>query len=225
MKKFILPILCCLIATSCLKESTFTATNYVDFVTSYEGKLYSDYYSGVAFTVKENKTGTSAWKKDGARFVIECDILNRAMEIRLNKLTEVSIQKAKAYLETENEADDPVVIANNNIGGGYLNLAVDYYADPASDCAHDIQFFYQANDDHSEVSIHVLHSGNHENPVYMDEKKLEVRERIYSIPLEDFVKKGTPCQPSLVLYDVMKDESGNLSIQKNTYPATGVINL
>ena len=66
MKKILLPLLCCLVATSCLKESTLYVENYSDFASYVEGKLVTD--RAYRFTVVENQSGTEGWKKEGERF-------------------------------------------------------------------------------------------------------------------------------------------------------------
>ena len=108
MKKILLPLVCCLMATSCLKENTFYMENYTDFATFYEGKLVTD--NAYRFSVVDNQSGTEAWKKEGERFFIKCDILNRNLEIRLKSLLHVDIEEALPYTEEENEPDDPVEV-------------------------------------------------------------------------------------------------------------------
>ena len=117
MKKILLPLVCCLMATSCLKE----------------------------ISVVDNQSGTEAWKKEGERFFIKCDILNRNLEIRLKSLLHVDIEEALPYTEDENEPDDPVEVMDQSVSGGYINLALEYFANPSSNAAHVLSCYYEAN--------------------------------------------------------------------------------
>ena len=224
MKKILLPLLCCLMATSCLKDAGFTVTNFTDFAISYKGMLVTD--NGYQLTVTQNESGSEAWKTEGERFYILCDILNRNLEINLKSLTPVDIVHPNSYTEAENEPDDPVDVFDHSISGGYINLAMNVFGAPYADKDHKITFYYSSNELQDEFTFYVLHQGNHENPAFMDEKKLETQKLEFSIPLWDLLKKNTPTKLNLCLYQLKKDEAGKYIVEKNTYPLhTGSIVL
>ena len=224
MKKILLPLLCCLMATSCLKDAGFTVTNFTDFAISYKGMLVTD--NGYQLTVTQNESGSDAWKTEGERFYILCDILNRNLEINLKSLTPVDIVHPNSYTEAENEPDDPVDVFDHSISGGYINLAMNVFGAPYADKDHKITFYYSSNELQDEFTFYVLHQGNHENPAFMDEKKLETQKLEFSIPLWDLLKKNTPTKLNLCLYQLKKDEAGKYIVEKNTYPLhTGSIVL
>lgn len=216
MKKFLLPLMCCLLATSCMKESTFYMENFSDFASYYEGKLVSD--KAYRLTVTENQTGSEAWKAEGERFFIICDILNRNLEIRLKSFMEVNVEEALPYTEDENEPDDPVEVLDHSISGGYINMVLEYYTNPTSNTAHVLSFYYETNAAKDEFTFHVLHEGNDENPAFMDEKKLEKVSEVVSVPIWDLLKRSTPTKLSLCLYQLKKAQDGTYSIEQNTYP-------
>ena len=224
MKRILLPLLCCLMAVSCLKEDIFSFQNYPDFATVCQGKLVTD--GALTFTVVHDESGSDDWKKEGARLFIVCDILNRNYDITLKQVLEATVPHAVPYVETENEPDDPVVIAGHSIGGGYVNLLLNIYGSPDSGAAHAVTFHYASNTAGNEVALHVLHDGNHENPAYMKEDQLKKQALGFSIPLRDMLKEGVPTQLTLCLYQLEKAEDGTYSVQKKTYPLhTGSIVL
>lgn len=216
MKKILLPLLCSLLAVSCLKDATFTVQNFSDFAVSHEGKLVTD--NAYSLTVTENESGNEAWKTEGGRFFIVCDILNRNLEIKLKSVQEVSVIEANPYVEDEHEPDDPVVVFDHSISGGYINLAMNVYGDPSAKEEHQISFHYTSNELQNEFTFYVLHEGRHENPAYMDEKKLETRTLLFSIPLWERVKRNVPVKLNLCLYQLDKNSDGSYKVEKNTYP-------
>ena len=223
MKKILLPLLCCLLATSCLKDDTFSMQGYRDFATVYQGKLVTD--RAATLTVVKDESGSDIWKIEGARLFIRCDILNRNFDITLKNVLEASRPHPTPYVEKEDEPDDPVEILGQGIGGRYVNLLLSVYGSPASDALHPVTFHYTANTAGDEVTLYVLHDGNHENPAYMEEKKLQQTVLAFSIPLEDILKKGVRTQLSLCLYQLVKAQDGTYSVQKKTYSLKDTITL
>lgn len=216
MKKILLPLVCCLMATSCLKENTFYMENYTDFATSYEGKLVTD--NAYRFSVVDNQSGTEAWKKEGERFFIKCDILNRNLEIRLKEILDVDLEEALPYTEEENEPDDPVEVMEQAISGGYINMSLAYYADPDSNAAHVFSLYYVEDKVTNHITFHLLHEGDDENPVYMETKYLEKRSKLISVPLWNLLERGKAYTLELCLYELKKADDNTYSIEQNTYP-------
>lgn len=212
MKKYLFPLLCCiLVSVSCVKESTFSITNYKSFVISHDNILSGD--NGYAMTVTENSTGSETWKTPG-RYYITCDILNRNFEIRLKELNPVSVMVADPISKLEKETDDPVEIVDNSVSGGYLNLVLDYYYNPASNYAHRINFYWEAKG--SEVYLYLIHDGNGENPAAMSEESLKTREEIISVPLNEILSSGEYYVMRIVLYEL-----NGKTIERNTYRIAG----
>ncbi|MBP5483800.1 MAG: hypothetical protein J6X99_06055 [Bacteroidales bacterium] len=215
MKKYILSLaLCLLAATSCLKDSTFEIYNYADFVTSYSGKLLSDY--GDVYTVTSNATESEEWKIEGKRFYIICDILNRALAIKLKEITNVTVAQLSPLSEAD-KWDDPVIVNDHCISGGYLNIVMSYFYDKSSKYAHKLYFRseYDGADDH--LTIHIFHNGNHENPAYMAVDDLDKKQVVYSVPLTDFIKEESRLSLSVSLHELEKDAEGKEVVKKNTY--------
>ena len=216
MKRILLPLLCCLMAVSCLKEDTFSIQGYQDFATAYQGKLVTD--NGLSLTIVKNESGNENWKNEGERFLILCDILNRNLETTLKNVLHVDIEEALPYTEEENEPDDPVEVMRQSISGGYINLALEYFANPSSNAAHVLSCYYEANAAQDEFTFYVLHEGNDENPACMDEKKLERQSEVLSIPLWNLLKKGTPTKLNLCLYQLKKADDNTYTIEQSTFP-------
>ena len=211
MKKHLLPLLCCLLACmSCLKESTFSFTNYKDFVISHDNVLTSD--EGYALNIVENSTNSDAWKTPG-RYYITCDILNRNMDIRLKELNPVTVKQGIPYSEME-EPDDPIKVSESGFGGGYLNLIVEYYYRPDSDFAHQLDFYWEGKG--REVYIYLFHKGNGENPSKMEESALKTKSEILSLPLEPIYSSGEYYVTNIVIYELDDKE-----VKRNSYRLSG----
>jgi len=219
MKKYILSlILCLLAATSCLKESTLEVTNYSCFVTSISGKLLNDF--GSVYTVATNATDSEEWRSEGKRFYILCDILNRALAIKLKEITPVTIS-ALSPLSEEDKWDDPVKVDDHSISGGYLNLVLTSYFDKDLKTKHKLYFRSEYNKAAEELTIHVIHNGKHENPAYKPLEELDTKQEIFSVPYTEFVKEGSKLSLKISLYELETDETGKTVVKKNTYPREG----
>lgn len=213
MKKFLLPLafcLCMAAASSCLKESTFSVTNYQDFATSYQQTLVTD--EGVTLHVVQNQTGSEAWKQEGSRFYILCDIQNREMEIVLKQLLNVEILSPKELSQMENEFTDPLTVKDTGVGGGYFNLFYSYYYNPSSNYAHRIEAWWETVG--SEIHLYLFHDGNGEDPSVMNEDLLKEKEGVMSVPLAEILKTGEYNRLTVTLYELSSD---NKEVEKNTY--------
>lgn len=216
MKKILLPLLLSLLATSCLKDSTLYVEDFSDFATVYEGKLVTD--QAYRLTVVENKTENETWKVEGKRYFIVCDILNRNLEVRLKDILVVDLKDALPYTEEENEPDDPVEVMDQAISGGYINMSLAYYADPDSNAAHVFSLYYVEDKVTNHITLHLLHEGDDENPVYMETKYLEKRSKLISVPLWNLLERGKAYTLELCLYELKKADDNTYSIEQNTYP-------
>lgn len=215
MKKYILSLaLCLLAATSCFKETTFEVYNYADFVTSLSGKLLSDY--GDVYTVTSNATDSEEWKIEGKRFYIICDILNRALAIKLKEITNVTVAQLSPLSE-EDVWDDPVIVNDHCISGGYLNIVMSYFYDKSSRYLHQLYFRSEYDDVEDHLTIHIFHDGNHANPAYMSTDELDKKQVVYSVPLTSFIKEDSRLSLSVSLHELEKDADGKEVVKKNTY--------
>ena len=212
MKKYFLPLLLLFAAalTSCLKDSTFSVSNYQDFATAYNGDLITD--QGVTLHVVENQTGSTEWKTEGRRFYILCDIQNRNMDIVLKQFLNVNILEPSELSTMEEEGTDPLVIKDSAIGGGYFNIFYSYYYKPASDFDHTIQAWWETTG--SEISLYIYHNGNGENPSEMKEDLLKEKEDVMSISLLEIFKTGEFNRLTVTLYELSSDKT---EVKKNTY--------
>ncbi len=216
MKKFLLLLAFCLgmaAASSCVKESTFVYNNYMDFVVSHEGTLVSDI--GVIFRVVENKTGSEAWRQEGSRFYILCDIQNREMDIILKNVLEVRQLEASPLGEMEKEYADPIIVNDSSVSGLYFNIFYTYYYNPASNYAHNTQVWWDSRD--NQLNLYLYHDGNGENPAEMDADLLKEKQDVLSIPLTEIRKNGEFSRLSVTVYELSSDSK---EVTKNTYNLT-----
>jgi len=221
MKKFLLLLIICLTATlvSCNKESTFVVNNYRDFVTSYQGSLLSD--SGGSFRVVENKTDSEAWKQEGGRFYILCDILNRELDIVLKDILNVRMLNPKPLEQMVTEFKDPIIVEDSSVSGGCFNLFYTYYYNPASNYAHNVQAWWELKG--IELNICLFHDGNGENPSLMNADLLKEKTDVFSVPLADILKDENydthnSLHLSITLYELASDKK---SVEKKTYHLNG----
>lgn len=211
MKKLILPIFCALLTlTSCLQESTFTMNNYIDYATSYQGKLVTD--SGSSLNVVENESGSEAWRTEGSRFYILCDVLNRQLDIRLKSLYAVKVMEPFPLAQMDHEYDDPLVIEDSVLSGGYVNLAVKYQYNPASN--HVPQFYAYWDEEGSIARVYLYFDGNHESAAYMDSEQLKEKEEVISLSLRTFLESPQEYSSLAVTLYVLTDDN---KAEKKTY--------
>ena len=213
MKKWIFALAAIMMtAVGCVKESTFTATNYSDFAVFSKGCFLTD--SGYSFKVTENASGTTGWDVEGKRFHLLCDILNRNLDIRLKQLDPVTIKNALPYVDEQSEPDDPVAISTS-LGGGYINIIIAYSYDPTSNYSHKVDLYWEARSNN--LNLYLLHDGNHENSVYMDSSSLKQETLFYSIPLTEILASDTFNTISLTLYEIESPTETEKKIVRNTY--------
>ena len=212
MKKHLLPLLglCLVLLSGCLGESTFFANNYTDYVTCRQGKLVGD-LNGYTFTVTEDLSETSAWREEGGRFLIRCDILDRTLAIRLRKVLPVTVTQPLPLPEAIPDYDDPVEILDSRISGGYLNLYMQYYKDPASNYAH--RFLpYFSKGENGVLHLYLFHDGNRENPAYVEASKLVTAEWVYSFPVEELLPGGVHSGITVHRFKLKTGEDGKISV-------------
>ena len=198
--------------TSCiLDDPEYSVTNVNNYLNYNDGILMND--AGVTFTVKEDLTDTK-WKAEGNRFYATFDILNIGYDICLKSYLETIIQNAEPLPEVEGEEGihgDPVSIVDCCLSGIYLNLIIGFYAKAGTDNAHDMHLYWK--DDHSTLSLVLIHNGNGENPVAMDINDMTFLTRVYCFPIYDLVMPGE--QRSVVLsIDALAKESDGTYVSK-----------
>lgn len=190
MKKWFILILAAALAfTSCkLDETIYTLTNVNNYLNYDSGVLTND--AGLTLNVTEDNTDGN-WKIDGNRFFGTFDVLNVNYDITMKSYMQAILQNPKNMptdVGEEGLHGDPVSILDCTLGGIYLNLIVGFYAKPGTDCPHDMQLYW--SDDHSTLSLVLVHEGNGENSVEMDEKDLKSLTRVYCFPIHDLVASG-----------------------------------
>ena len=204
-----------ILATSCNLQDVFTITNMDDIVTVKGEYLLSDL--GTTYRVTEDQTETKDWQQEGARLYAVFDVLNRQLEICLKKAQPMEIREAEPLSVSVEIPKDPVVVALQNVSGGYVNLAIQIYMAKGTECPHNILFQYRNNKDSgSDLELFVFHEGNNENPSLLPEDDLKTEIRFYSIPLEKLVTSPS-ARITLTLDTLVKDSAGKYSVQRTTY--------
>ncbi len=175
--------------TSCKLEDSFTASNLHAFVTVKDGTFVDD--AGGSCTIAQDLTD-HGWNVEGSRHLIIYDILNRNWDIMLREYYRAQIQApVNGWPEDGWETQpgmDPVSFITHSFSGGYLNLVLQYYYKPGTECPHDMVLLYQERLAEDELHLILKHSGNGENPVEMDTANLKTDVRVYSFPLKTSCK-------------------------------------
>ena len=203
-----------LAAASCNFEDVYTISNMDDIVTVKGEYLVSDY--GTTYHITEDKTTSKDWKKDDTRLYAVFDVLNRQLDISLKEVRPLQIVEAAPLTVLEEDPKDPVVVALQNVSGGYINLALQIYMKKATECPHDISFQYRKAPDGNEVEVYVFHEGNNENPTLLAEDDLEKEIRFYSIPLESI--QASDNEVLILNLDVLvQDTDGKYYVKRTSY--------
>ena len=195
--------------TSCKLEDSFTATNLHAFVTVKDGTFMDD--AGGTCTIVEDLTD-KGWMEEGSRHYIIYDILNSNWDVSLREYYRAVIQSPQDGWpedgwETQPGAD-PVAFVTHSFSGGYLNMVLQYYYKPGTECPHDMVLFRQEAAVEDELRLLLKHSGNGENPVEMDSANLKVGVRVYSFPL------STKCHTVYLTLPILtKDDTGKQVVQ------------
>lgn len=179
----ILPLLigCLFVFSSCKLEDTYTQSNVMDLVTVKGDYLVNDY--GYTLTVTQDAVGRQNWQVEGARYYALFDILNRQLEISLKEMVRSRQETLMEYDESQEYPTDPVEPYMATYSGGYLNLGFDITVAKNTNNAHPIRFYYKM--DGTNMTIHVVHTGNGEDLRNMSKDDLEYEERMYHIPVEE----------------------------------------
>lgn len=170
--------------TSCKLDDTFSASNLHAFVTVKGGTFVDD--AGGSCTIVQDLTD-KGWNEEDSRHFIIYDILNRNWDIMLREYYRARIQAPvngwpEEGWETQ-PGTDPVVFVTHSFSGGYLNLVLQYYYKPDTDCPHDMVLLYQEREADDELHLVLKHTGNGENPVDMDTANLKLDVRVYCFPI------------------------------------------
>lgn len=186
MKKLLIPVLCCLVATwSCGFESSYYVENAQDIVTILEHQLVND--NGVVYTLSEKAVASLPDLEEDKRYYIVFDILNQQYQIRLRNAIEAHIVTPEELPEqTEGLGSDPISFQFAQMGRKHLDMGINYYFAAGSDYAHQIKFYCTLENAGSQMNIHIYHDGNNENPTTLAEKDIKMDSRIISIPVSEW---------------------------------------
>jgi len=227
MKKLLIPFVCCLLAAwSCNLDGSYYAENISEIVTIQSGKLVRD--NGLTLTVVQESGATVSSLEEGERYYLLFDILKQyyteagelVNEIRLKSATPVEIIVPTLASEAEEiTACDPVLFEFNWISGKYLDMGLVIYTDPKSNCAHSLFARYSLDESGTVLDLYLYHDGKNENPAYMDEKNLQTKERVISIPMERWENlKELRLTCDRLTWD---SESGTYKVTRLTSSTTG----
>ncbi|MBR1569897.1 MAG: hypothetical protein IJ651_04120 [Bacteroidales bacterium] len=213
MKKYILPLLACLLAASaCELKDEYYVKNIQDIVTAVsKTELQNDY--GTVYTVTVDNTD-GAWKKD-VRYLISFDITNRQYDIDLNAYKECNLV-TPSPLAGELPLGDPVAIESQTISGGYFNVFFSYYKKKDSSYPHRFSMHFVDDSEKGILELYLTHDGNGENPAFLDKEELELTSDLYCFHLAGLLPEGT--YRTLWLYiDEVDQEEGVKVIKRNGY--------
>ena len=212
MKKFLIPLVCGLLGLSaCQVEDTYYITNCQDIVTIVGGELTN---GAVVFNVVQKASDNLPAFVEGERYLITFDVLNRQLDILLKDVLPGLVTPATQTEEEITEVQDPVILAFSILGPKYLDLGLSFYKSKKSDFAHTFSLKYSYDSTLKVLNLYLIHQGNHENPVEMDQKELETGSVFLCIPIEDW-----PNLRKIILHaDVVSTNSeGVRSIIKREY--------
>lgn len=210
MRKILPLLICCLaVFNSCKLEDTYTQSNVMDLVTVKGDYLVNDY--GYTLTVTQDAVGRQNWQVEGARYYALFDILNRQLEISLKEMVRSRQETLMEYDESQEYPTDPVEPYMATYSGGYLNLGFDITVAKNTDNAHPIRFYYKM--DGTNMTIHVVHTGNGEDLRNMSKDDLVYEERMYHIPVEEL---GDYNMVTLV-WHYLDNTTGTPELKEDTY--------
>jgi len=175
----------CLAAFSCNPQGTYYVENANEFVTTHGGKLYND--SGAEFTVTQDASGQN-WSTEGLRSYIVFDVQDRDYNIILKALYPALLPEG-VQKDTPDEVEplDPVSVEKCFVSGGFLNMTLYSYRNPASDFAHTLSMLYEV-DKSGVMKLYLRHNGNNENPVHVPQENLVTDFHALSFQLQELVK-------------------------------------
>lgn len=189
MKKIFAIIAAALTVAACeFPEAIFRAQNVGDYCTYKEGKLVNDY--GTVLNVTEDATD-GKWQAEGNRMYTVYDVQNAQMDITLKSYLLGTIKANDGKVDSENPdapTGDPVMIADCNISGTYLNVVFTYYYKEGTDCPHHTRLLYR--DDGETLTMYMVHDGNGETPVELEESSLQTKKVLYCFEILDMVPSG-----------------------------------
>lgn len=219
MKRFFAPLLASvLILTACNMETVFKYTNMVEFVTVSGNTLINDV--GTIYTVTADETD-HGWQVEGSRQYMLFDIEDRYLDVTVKKYIRANISEPVEYAEVTDPVD-PVELFAGSFSGGYLNLELRYTRQRGSNSAHSIQMMYK--EDAGGVQLFLVHRGNHENSLYVDEEMLITESAVYCFPVS--MLPGGVATTYSVTYDVLsKNQEGQpamVSVTENLYRPYGI---
>lgn len=199
---------------SCLLKDVFTMENVEEIVTVYGSELINDV--GTNYTVTQSQISDQSWKVEGARYYAVFDILNRSLEINLKKLFKMEIVTPEAKAELDPLPQDPVLLSGATVSGGYVNLVFETYKDKQGNYAS--HAIWQQEMENGSLKLYLYFDGNNENPVYLEDSRLEMESHFVSIPLD---RNITYSGISLTTYILQQDSEGKAKVIPYTYPFRG----
>ena len=114
---------------------------------------------------------------------------------------------ASPYDEEEPVPHDPIGIVSHWIGGGYLNLAINYYKGKDSQFEHTFLLRSSLDEATSVLHLYLFHDGNGENPPQKETSDLVVESGIFSLSLGD-----EPLSGLVFTYDSILLQDGEYTI-------------
>lgn len=213
-------LLVCLSGVSCLNEPTLYMENIWEFATAYEGKLVTD--AALTLSVVENESDIPDWNQDGQRYLVNYDILNAQLEVRIRDLKASGICEPRTGASPETLGPDPALPTGQAFSGGFLNLVLKVYKAKEGTDAPLLSCRYEDQPDQGTMFL-VLGCDTHgENPVNKDADQLETESVCCSIPLTTLLK-GITRNINLVYPKVVTADDGTASIVADTLRQVGSV--
>ena len=203
MRKFVLPLLFCLVAAvSCELEDSFYIENAQDIVIAKENNYMVNDYN-IAYSITQDQSDAK-WSV-GQRLFITFDVQNQNYDIILKDYEVVQICQPTEKTG-ELEMRDPVKVVAHSVSAGYINLCIDYTRLPGSDFLHVISMQYTDNPTSGRLDFYLLHDGNGENKLKMPDAELETVRKFYSFPIANLVEKGKSRQLYITIQEIVGSE-------------------
>lgn len=216
MKRLLIAVLClCCLAPACQRDDAFATITEMGTVQGSD--ILGD--NGNRYHIIEQ-----SWKGSLdtlGRVFFKADVLQtlggNEFGIRLGGISIPRILEAEPAGASV-PAGDPVRVDGAWFSGGYLNMAVGWFARQGSSFRHSFRLLYDASS--SPVRLVFIHEGNGENYGALPERETLTEQAVFCIPEEPFLPKSGQIEIS---WNGYRTEDGSLLPQSETYTHTGTI--
>lgn len=210
MKKLVLALVCLATLCACQMEDVFVITNCSNFVSVIDGKMTDD--SGGVATITESDVQESTWNKEGARWYVIYDVLNRNYDLKLKSVEPCTVVDSE-LLPEEVQPGGPIVPGENYLSAKYFNLRIAQYRKKGSDYPYSAKLYYTVKSG-AQLQFRIVCDDNGENPVNMDESLLEQQIFSYSFSMDGIIDPEKQYTVEVIWDALSKDSDGKYVIKE-----------